>query len=141
MIVNAKTFPKINGKHTGPQHTLPVVAFYHSLVRFNKYAAALIGLPKKLAFDPDSLHIVEDPADGFEVTLSKSWKEHVIYSRGLSSVFLRKYGANKVIMQVETSPLWPEVYRLKLLSTGYDGDRNGTTQNDEAAAMLQSGLL
>lgn len=80
----------------------PMISVYTNCIRFNKLAASIMNLPKRIAIlvSKDKLFIEPDE-NGFDVIVSGSWSDFVINKRSLSKVILQNFGgATKVIFEV-----------------------------------------
>lgn len=86
---------------------------YQQVLRFNKMAAKELDLPQNIVFDFDSMRILFRE-DGFPVVISKSWCEHVIYSRPLCKHILDKFDADKILFAIIKES--DQVYTLRRIS-------------------------
>ena len=132
MLITPETFKtKETIKHT----ERALIGVYLNLLRFNKRADKLIGLPNRLAFDFDEMMMMVSP-DGFEVRMSKSWREHVIFSRPLAKYVLRKFNTDKVMLEVIPHGAG---YRLSVFRKSVDGTRDGNELEVEGENMMRIG--
>lgn len=133
MKLTSKTFPEVAPWGNQP----PCMSVYQNCIRFNKRAAAMLGLPDaSVSFDFEEMTIAKDP-EGFQVKISGSWMDHVIHYRSLTRFVLERLGKKKAIFRIKDTGK-PEQFSLKpeaedFLYTHHD--------QDEERTMLQSGIV